>query len=240
MELSSSLRKNATITHWQVDGVDVIYPHRHVGNNVRGGIPLCAPLFSVQPRPVLGANLPKHGLLMFDESATVTHDEAARNWTSVTYFPPRPEFVWNFTVITDLELYDYALHHTLIVQRDPTCAAPAEMPLSLCFHPYFATFGSTFTIDIGPERIHSKHIPHDTSLFYTFGTNDKIILTTCKGSIMIETTGYDEYCIWTDNIESYICVEPIYQYRAFGLPGTGLQPGEEFVATCMLTYSPML
>lgn len=238
MQSEVQLEKNHTISHWNIDGIDILYSERRVGEEMRGGMPMCAPMFSVQQRAVVGCDLPIHGILMYDQSGMVTSDDATH--TVTTKYTGNGRFVWSFVAITEVVLDDNSLTHTFTITRALDCKNPAEMPLSLGLHPYFATHKQDFELRVGEKHYTKDTLPKNIigSEFARITSDTSALLTTAHGTITITPKGYDEYCIWTDGKENYICIEPIYQYREFGLPHTGLKPGESKEVRCVFVFEP--
>jgi galactose mutarotase-like enzyme len=237
MHSIAKVAKNGTVLSWEVNGVALIYPEQVVDTEQRGGIPLCAPMFSVQQRPVNGCHLPLHGLLMYEETGETTELTAGDTWTSTLTFPASDAFAWDFSVHLKVILGERALSQELIVLRSPTCTNTQEMPLSLGLHPYFSTFGKDFSYNVSGTTITKQQVGEDI-INSDFASIGPAILQTIAGTITILPTGYDEYCLWTDDIDKYFCIEPIYQYREFGLSGTGLQPGEKTEVGCRIEFTP--
>jgi len=170
---------------------------------------------------------------MHSAHGEITHDEDTDTITIESHFSATDTFAWNHTVVTNITETENALSYQLTISRAPDCPNPAEMPLSLGFHPYFATHEQDFSFTID-EQTWTKDTLPDNIIDSAFVKNPNQLpatITTAKHTITIESDGFDEYCLWTDGITNYICIEPIWQYREFGLPETGLQPGEEKVVT---------
>lgn len=230
-----------TLIHWSHAGQPVIHPlfHHESGEN-RGGIPLCAPMFSVQQRPVKGCDLPLHGLLMYSEHGEVAHNPETDTITITSDFPATEQFTWNHTVVTEITETKDTLSYQITIRRASDCPNPDQMPLSLSFHPYFATHDQDFSFTIGDQSWTKETLPENIidSAFVAYDADQPATLQTTAHTVTMSSTGFDEYCLWTDDASKYICIEPIYQYREFGLPGTGLQPGEEKIVTVTLHVTP--
>jgi len=240
MSAKVTITKNGTIHSWQIGANQLLYEERAYGGERRGGIPLCVPMFSVQQRTVVGCDLPLHGLLMYKDPGETTEITTGESWGVTHHFPTSDKFGWDFTVAIQVQLLENALKHSVTIKRADHCDNPNEMPLSLGFHPYFKTYGKDFSLTAGDVSYSKDSTPDDIeeSYFAELREDESALFKTLKGNMTITPTGYDEYCLWTDNINTYFCLEPIYQYREFGLPGTGLQAGEEKVFTCHLQFDP--
>jgi len=219
-----------TLLFWRHADDSVIEPvHEHPSGETRGGIPLCVPQFSVQQREVSGCNLPIHGLLMYSDHGTVTHNTETDTVTIVSDFPATETFAWAHSVTTHITETSDSLSYDIMIQRSVDCTRPDQMPISLGFHPYFATHAKDFSFSIGDQTWTKNTLPKNIidSAFHPNSPGTIATLQTSAHTITMTNTGFDEYCIWTDDAAKYICIEPIWQYREFGLPATGLQPGQE-------------
>ena len=83
-------------------------------------------------------------------------------------------------------------------------------PISLGFHPYFATNGQGFTIQYGNLSLNSDKLEVDQPLFIESIPGEKQFLKIGDRTITLELIkGYTDFCIWTDQKDKYICVEPV-------------------------------
>lgn len=239
MESQAKLLPNHTLEYWRVEGIDLLYPLQEANLEMRGGAPMCAPMFSVQQRPVAGCSLPIHGILMYQNDAAITFDEETNTWSAVTTHKAAKNFAWDFMATTHIAINRDSLEHRFVIERSANCQNPNEMPLSLGFHPYFSTFGEDFSYIINDIETEKKGVPENIidSDFAELVEGKAAVLRTAAGTLTITPTGYGEYCLWTDNIDHYFCIEPIYQYREFGLPKTGLQAGEIKEVSTTLTFT---
>jgi len=230
-----------TLLFWRHGGTPVIAPLHELSNGeARGGIPLCVPQFSVQQRAVTGCKLPLHGLLMYSDHGTTTHNAQTDTITIVSNFKATATFAWQHTVTTHIKETADSLSYDITIKRSADCTNPEQMPLSLGFHPYFATHDKDFSFSIGDQDWTKDTLPQNIvdSAFHPNPTGTVVTLQTSAHTITMTNTGFDEYCLWTDDASTYICIEPIWQYQEFGLPGTGLQLGEEKVVTIRLQATP--
>lgn len=245
MKSEINVLPNHTLEYWRVNGVNVIVPEHEAGGEKRGGIPLCIPMFSVQQRPVAGCDLPLHGMVMYSDHGEVSYDEKTNTVTATTHFLTSDKFQWDFTVATTIiavncDNTSASLEYKMTVERSEDCINPNEMPLSLGFHPYFNTFGKDFLTIINDSKRSKDEIPKNIidSDFALYDESGAAVLRTAAGTLAMKSTGFDEYCLWTDNIDSYFCIEPIYQYREFGKKGTGLAAGASKEISVSLTFIP--
>jgi len=216
---------NATILSWtNSKGIEVLYPEQEhqIGGvkKLRGGAPVCCPIFGPQPDlPVYAqCNLPQHGLVRLGEQGSLT--SARREPRHVQFkfiFPGNVRFPWRHHVSVEASLGADLLAHDVVVCTDPNDGtADAEkspltpMPISLGFHPYFATNGENFCIhgqgiSVTPADLESGHpiyhpVPRSGGIRIEFDTRILLIR---------DVSGYDGIVTWTDAAKKYVCVEPV-------------------------------
>ncbi len=238
------IAENGTVFSWDVDETSVLTPvtlEASVADS-RGGIPLCIPMFSTQQREVRGSHLPLHGILMYEPQGEITALCEGQRWEEVFSFGANESFAWKWSVGLQVVLEQNTLTCSLTITRDANCSNEAEMPYSIGFHPYFNTFGADFSYKIDGHTTCKQEVSKDitNSAFAPLVQDESATLTTSKGTLTITPQGYDEYCLWTDNINSYFCIEPIFQYREYGLIGTGLEKGGSHSSTVTLQFIPKI
>lgn len=243
MESKLLIAENGTILAWNVGGIDVLAPHRQalaVGDS-RGGLPVCVPMFSVQQREVAGSRLPLHGILMYEDLGETKTLENGQHWEKKFSYAPSERFNWKWNAEIQVALKQHTLTYSLTITRDEDDSNEEDMPYSLGFHPYFNTFGGDFSYEIAGHTIHKQEVSKDIidSAFASLIPGESAVLTTSRGKLTITPEGYDEYCLWSDNINAYFCIEPIYQYREYGLPGTLLKKGESHTTSVTLHFKPL-
>ncbi|MDA8596977.1 hypothetical protein N9L26_01430 [Candidatus Pacebacteria bacterium] len=238
MKENAKLLSNHSIGSWEIGGVPLLFPEYRTSSLWRGGAPMCSPMFSTQQRPIDGCTLPLHGMVMYNEDGVVRKDGLQQGVQTI--HKADQNFSWDFTAVTEIETDKNTLIHQHTLTRSSDCSNPSQMPFSLGFHPYFATSGKDFALTIADTHFTRTSLPTDivNSYFAQYISGESATLTTADGTIVLTPEGYDEYCIWTDCAERYICIEPIFQYRDFGLPGTGLKPGESHTARTALQFTP--
>ncbi len=236
MKTFATIANNGSVLQWQAAGIDVLSPENTIAIESRGGLPLCVPMFSTQQRPVPGCNLPLHGVLMYEAREQQSTIAPGETWRRTHTFTANDTFAWDWSVELSVELTDDGLLHKLTVQRSVDCKNTNAMPLSLGFHPYFNTFGKDFSFTIGDTAYTKSSLPANIidSDFAPLKNGEAAVLRTAAHTLTITPQGYDEYCLWSDNLDAYFCIEPIYQYREFGLPGTGLEPGQSHTCSVKL------
>lgn len=239
--MTLTLAPDGTLTAWDEGGHPVLHPlHDAPGGAPRGGAPVCVPIFSALPPDMrrAGCDLPLHGLAARMERDT----DAGTSGPLTARLRHRADrvFEWDFDAEIAVTPSGAGLEHRLEVRRAPNCATRAGMPLSLGWHPYFATDGRDFTVGIDGWRLDRAAIGPGASLIFfsdSEGPPGPVTLRTAHGRLSMTfpaDTAYDRVCVWTDAPDRYLCIEPIMGYLRFGHPGWLLEPGESRRATCHL------
>jgi galactose mutarotase-like enzyme len=215
MQKHFELADNATVTRWNAGGQfgDVLFPEQKIelggAQKLRGGAPVCSPIFGDMPNTpdYAGFTIPKHGLMRTGAGHVTRFRHTKKDGTdslTITYDHPWPHQV---EVTAHASPSGDTLTHTITA----TDRGTDKVPLSIGFHPYFATHNKAFTIINGDTEILSSAIETDKPFFIECTESKKIILKLTDGYIMEITlnAGYERCCIWTDAIEHYICIEPV-------------------------------
>jgi galactose mutarotase-like enzyme len=243
MQNSVHIAENGTILSWNVGGVDLLAPYVAAPKttDARGGLPLCVPMFSVQQRDVPGSHLPLHGILMYEAVGTTLTLTEGEHFEKTLTFPANTQYAWDWSCKLEVTLTANSLTYEVTTTRSVDCKNQNQMPLSLGFHPYFNTFRTDFSYEIAEHTTHKQEIGADIidSAFAPLANGESARLTTKQGTLMITPEGYDEYGLCTDNIDNYFCIEPIFQYREYGLPGTLLKKGESHKTSVTLHFEPL-
>jgi hypothetical protein len=232
-----SVASNGTIHSWRPSGMSrsIIYPERKevIGGTTkdRGGAYVCSPIFGSVPKTERyhDINLPRHGLVRQHETqARVTQINMGGLISNLAFKEP-----WQHQVSLSVLVSNDGknLRHTVQVRNDDGQA----MPLSLGFHPYFSTNGRPFEIRHGGDgqRIRSRDIKLAVPLFITLGRKKTVSLCVNGALIFLTMQGYTHICIWTDNPEKYICVEPVRRHSQGG--DLLLEKGKTQKVSCLIT-----
>lgn len=214
-----------TITAWKVDGMDILFPERILPidgkQRKRGGIPICFPNFG-KPVSYKGAQIPQHGFLRDTKKALYVSQTAS-----------------DFVVMSGIiDAYDVSYEMTIKMQvhhqfNTPTLTQTLsvwsgnpsqEMPLCLGFHPYFKLNrkhlnflrdGKAMNMDLFSDEnlLHAQTF--DFNNMFEVQLDEKLsVIMVCLGDF---ATSYQRVCIWSDNPDEYICIEPIiHDSKLFG------------------------
>jgi galactose mutarotase-like enzyme len=114
---------------------------------------------------------------------------------------------WQHTVLasTRISRDGERLTHTIRVTNNER----SPMPISLGFHPYFKTGGQRFEIRHGDRTVRSRDVTPDTPLLIPLSRRKVVTLSANDRLIALTMMGYTHVCVWTDNINEYVCVEPV-------------------------------
>jgi hypothetical protein len=214
-----------TITSWQVDGIDILFPEQILPidgkQRKRGGIPICFPNFG-KPVNYKGAQIPQHGFLRDTKKALAVSQTASD--------------VIVMGGIIDAYDVSYKMNIKMRVHRlfnTPTLTQvlsvwsgnpSQEMPICLGFHPYFKVNrkylnflrdGKAMNMDLFSDEnlLHAQTF--DFNNIFEVQLNEKLSVTMiCLDNF---ETGHQQVCIWSDNPEEYVCIEPIiHNSKLFG------------------------
>jgi len=255
------LAGNGTLTQWNVNGIHVLFPEQHleVGGSVklRGGAPICCPIFGPMPdtEDYEGIVLPQHGLVRtgvdFEQrvhTSLNTKEElngprsgatVADGWDTLEHYFVTFSRPWPHRVVVCFETANdnSFLSHQILVQycpeRNKICRG--KMPISLCLHPYFATYGKPFRIELNDVSIYSENIQEKVSQSLACTAGGALRLFLEHGVVELEIPfegGYTDFNIWTDAIDKYICIEP---YLGKGKTYY-IRPNKPLVAQCYLSF----
>lgn len=198
-----SLSSNgAYVRNLIVNGEDLLFPAQLIGEKLRGGIPVCAPIFG--PGDAVG--LRQHGfardvewtvLRQSDDEAILIFSATARTELPISY----QGCVMMYTV----KIRENSLFLSLTIENHgetPFVCSPG-------FHPYFRTGDATkvtvksdiarrFTAD---ELAVTQFLPpYQEEVTAQFETYD----------VTLRSATLQRYAVWSANPEKYICVEPTY------------------------------
>ena len=216
-------------------GLDILYPKQQLGESLRGGTHICAPVYgqvpSSQPewRDLM---LPKHGLARIKgaEMSSVVATTAHGEQTATKFFPAKPGYFFNFetkefikhSIGETLLPNESVFEHALQVRRAMECpGAEKLMPVSLGWHPYFATHFDEFTLFInGTPAFTADSVTNPAAVYDFFGQS--FVLKTKHHVFEFSFLGTEQIVIWSDDKTRYLCIEPTAYTQGAKL----LRPGD--------------
>jgi D-hexose-6-phosphate mutarotase len=232
--------KGAMITGWKYKGKDII-PELHQkesSTSLRGGVPICFPFFNASPPGM--ENIPQHGWLRNEELPgqiiSQTADEIIIQFSKSNQ--PIENYPWRLKYIITHKLTAQSEESILEIER-LNDGEKKDAPINPAFHPYF-------TINPAGQAKIGEHTPKFTEDFYYTGISlvrdtevsedGTIIISTRVGEIEMKTKGFKIVCLWTDNSEKYVCIEPtIQEHLKFNTPeGKFLKIGEKIKVSMKL------
>lgn len=238
------------------NGTGLLYPqettNRGSSRNTRGNSHVCCPIFGKMPDGKLyeDLQLPNHGFARdggwYDRNPIQVEQTAHFLTTELTCYNKKL-FPWNHTLqvsYEQLNASDDVLRQATTVERLPSCKNLKKMPLSLGFHPYFATHGiSLFILEFGATTLSSSEDfprPSEALWIPRADLNDEPLkLTLAHGSIEFSLAGgrYTHIVVWSDNPTRYVCVEPVMLGQNGGHYDC-LEPGGTRYCACTMSYRP--
>ncbi len=229
-----------TIRAWRTDfGHDVFFPQtiRRDGK-CRGGAFVAAPVFGEVPQTKAweGVILPRHGTVRSLSSVEPVWCQNTHKGFiySFPFSQPTPIFPWRYIVQISIVEGKDSLHlaHRIEVTRQVNCTNPRPMPLMFGLCPYFATYERKETV-VKYGRETKVTTTDDLSSAQQFGLDGRSTTFAVDGGVIVmNTSGYDQMNIWTDDPSQYLCVEPTLGNGAEVL----LAPGESRCGSCNITY----
>ena len=243
---------NGTIEKWQTEsGKDILFPETKIDfamqTRWRGGAPTCCPNFGAIPIDGVYQDvyLPSHGLVRncriedgkpAEDNRAASQDGPAVDvdgWTKTNFVFTLP-WPHEVTVAAQEESKEdtaKVLHHQISL----TSKHNADIPYSLGFHPYFATQGQDFTLQIEDRVWKREIVPRDKLIYIPATLGSEFILRIEQRTITITLTGgFDGFVFWTDRPDLYICVEPVCmtsEQKHHLLPS-----GETITCSCITTF----
>jgi len=215
------LNEDGTLTHWKdpITKVDLIFPNQEVvlPNDVvklRGGGYICFP-FGKTPKTkdYEDITLPPHGLPRTGQGLYKGRYYANPTGTSAELEYLKP---WAHNIKVSIKPKDgnrTILHSVTITKNvEFDLRAKSYLPLSLGVHPFFSTNGKPFEIIYGDNQFKSDGIQVDKPFFINKVDDKKRLILKIGNSLVIFIKlieGYDQFCVWTDFPDKYICVEPV-------------------------------
>jgi hypothetical protein len=251
------MEPNATISSWRApDGTNILFPETEIEVNgekkQRGGAFVCAPNFGPAPKtgPYTGITLSQHGLVrqcrIKDGQAVPgnpawSQSEPLRGTDGLLSAGFSFEHPWPHNVLVSAGVSPVTVNQNVIMTHRILVTAEADndldMPCTVGFHPYFATGDEAFTLHYDEQDWSAYNLTEGESIYVPHEVGKNFIITTDHGEIEIELVfGYNGFYVWTDQLDKYICVEPVSQ-----APDTGhwlLQPGGRKDCECRITYTP--
>lgn len=189
----------------------------------RGGMHICLPNFG----PGGDSGLPQHGFGRTGEWAIVETSDHAVTLELRGGSSDYSDLVSRLTYTLEPSLFSAEL----TLQNDgtePLRVAPA-------FHPYFTLTESDTAI-----TVNGASYQLDALAGTEFITADTVKMTTSNHSVQLSQLNLTTWAIWTDQLGSYVCVEPTAGgYRFLEAPSDDelLDPGRSARYTCKIAWS---
>lgn len=228
------------------DGYDLVFPYRRIDGKVRGGIPVCAPIFG--PGEKFG--LKQHGfardLVWRSIDSPIDHPTKMRlELSEVTKQDETiPEVFSGCHMKLDLAISSEGATNILDMRLNVLNNGTESFPLFPGFHPYFNTSHSNpaaevlagignYVADLEKELDPAQELPQRAG-----PTNFR----TGGQSVSITSPELSTVIVWSQSPQKYICVEPTYRGPAGSmseevLAESVLQPGAEADFSMKITWT---
>lgn len=227
--------QGGSILQWQSEEHFILGPARDVRVSPdkitrRGESHWCFPNWGTPP-PKFAAAQPKHGQLRHIHLPyTVSREDTTAIFGHLNLDPKIHAPAWDVTAQIRYFVGTEGVHASLRAFN----FGKTSTPVLPAFHPYFAVPKDGFWASMNHVAI-ARAVPKSDN-FWNVSSEAQVIERT--GDIAIELGGIcrialdlpnncTHIAIWSDNPESYVCVEPIFgQPGTFGKPeGRWLEPG---------------
>jgi D-hexose-6-phosphate mutarotase len=190
----------AYLTSMKSDETDILFPAQKLGEKLRGGIPVCAPVFGSGE----SVGLKQHGFARDVEWEVVSQadDEATLSFEDKRNHE-LPEAYQGCVMTYTVKIRENSLVMNLIIENHGETA----FIYSPGFHPYFPTSDATnVTIKTDTSyQFDSDKLAATQFLPPQTGTIN-VDLDTVK--VTLASDSLQQYAVWSANPDSYICVEP--------------------------------
>lgn len=216
----------AWLTNLSDDNGDILYPKRTLkaadgSNKDRGGLFVCLPNFG----PGGSSGLAQHGFARTAEWELLDKTEAS---ILLKLVDQEGEYE-GIRAILSYQLNDQLLMAALDVSND----SDQDMRIAPAFHPYFATNEAVVKISGQEQKLEEL-----AEAVFIEGEGQKV--ETAGRTISCESLQLNTWAKWTDQLGSYVCVEPSLAGFSFlnKKPASAevLKPGETRSFTFTMTW----
>ncbi len=211
-------------------GRDLLFPAQQIGEKVRGGMPLCAPIFG--PGDAVG--LKQHGFArdvewmiteQSDDTVTLTSEASSQK-----HIPePYAGCMMTYTV----KLRENMLSALLTIGNN----GPSAFVCSPGLHPYFVTDDATSVVI--SSDVSRRFDASELAATQFLPPHQERVTVELKGVVArLTSTTLQRYAVWSANPDRYLCVEPTWAGNLADqavLPL--LQPGEQKTFNMTLGWS---
>lgn len=198
-------------------GSPILFPKSLIGDKVRGGSHVCLPAFG----PDKSDTLPQHGygrevewdVITFPDGHTIQCEHTQQEGP---YAGLQSRLIY--------QLAEGADGSALQTRLSLFNRSKEDMPISPGFHPYFA-------VDPDGIRLNGEPISlDDFEPFKPYGTHDALTLETAGRTITVSSPDLQEFIVWSDSRDNYLCIEPTLAGSGFDYnsprPGEILRAGD--------------
>lgn len=214
-------------------GQDVLFTRTQIGEKLRGGIPVCAPIFG----PGDSVGLAQHGFardIDWDVVDKTDHEltlcahpsEAQRSALPLAYRS------------LDMELRIELLSAQLMLSLKLTNGGNEPCVVSPAFHPYFPTPDATQVTVFGNDTKQQFTSDQLVQTQFLSAAGKPVLVRLETLEVTLNSDELQRFAIWSGNADAYICVEPS---AAGNLPADvkdtpRLNPGDTRLYTAQLSW----
>jgi D-hexose-6-phosphate mutarotase len=209
----------AYLTQLKNGMTELLFPAQRIGEKMRGGIPLCAPIFG--PGDTVG--LRQHGFAR-DVEWKVTRLEADEIVLSFDFAgdPDLPDSYDGCRMTYTVKLRENSLFLQLNIENQ----GEAAFICSPGFHPYFPTSNAT-EVTIRADSTRSFTADELLATQFLPPHQEKTGVRLDGVEVATSSQTLQRYAVWSANPDKYICVEPTWAgYLDDQAAPLALQPGQ--------------
>jgi len=192
--------KGAYLTALKTDATNILFPAQLIGEKLRGGIPVCAPIFG----PGDSVGLKQHGFARDVDWKVVSRadDEVVLSFEAKRG-QELAEAYQGCVMIYTVKIRENSLSLHLIIENK----GEAAFVCSPGFHPYFPTEDAT-AVRVSANKTYQFDADElaATQFLSPYIDNSTIDLGNVK--VTLASSALQQYAVWSANPDTYICVEP--------------------------------
>lgn len=184
-------------------GQDVLFTRTQIGEKLRGGIPVCAPIFGPGDR----VGLAQHGFardIDWDVVEKTDHELTLRAQSTDAQRSALPSAYRAL----DMELHIELLPAQLMLSLKVTNEGNEPCVVTPAFHPYFPTQDAT-QVTVSCNATRQQFTTDQLAQTQFLSAAGKPVLVRLETlEVTLHSSELQRFAIWSGNADAYICVEP--------------------------------
>jgi len=190
------------ITQLLHDETNILFPAQKIADKLRGGIPVCAPIFG--PGDIVG--LAQHGFARDVEWVVTRHksDEATLSFEVSKYSEVPSPYQGCYMKYT-VKIRENSLFTELTIENHGKIA----FVCSPGFHPYFATSDAA-RVSVMADREYQFGAEQLAATQFLPPRQSQVRVELSRATVTLASDTLQRYAVWSANPDKYICVEPTW------------------------------